>query len=419
MAYWFHRHPLKATKVQNFDALKIISKSVPASKICSDLRLTRAKLLQLLADPRNNSQVVEQTMLEYLELLLGLCEGVAQQDNNSDIEAKLRKVEVFTWTHTICGSVGQALPDSYYELVSIITDFALWYTKKASFISSNEGLSEDEAKDVFRYLRQAAGIFLKAKSYSESKLGAGLLEKHSDVDPRILDAYHLQSLAEAQEVTVARAVELKHKATTVTAVALGTSSLFKSADECLQSIEQTKAAKWRKYLQLKKNIYLAYAHAFKGESLLSEDKCGDAIKSLQEAEKCYAMASILCKEYASVKGSGSSARPGEHQFFLRLGPIIKMKLEKANHENGFIYHQKVPSEVPELETTEIGMASPVEYIVPPISTRWKHEVLTAFQTQENKPHMTNKDNKEIIEPIKEVKDPNTSSSKGETGCIVS
>ena len=32
--------------------------------------------------------------------------------------------------------------------------------------------------------------------------------------------------------------------------------------------------------------YVFQAHSFKGEALLSEDKCGEAIKSLQEAEKC-------------------------------------------------------------------------------------------------------------------------------------
>ena len=33
--------------------------------------------------------------------------------------------------------------------------------------------------------------------------------------------------------------------------------------------------------------------------------------------------------------------------------------------------------------------------------------------------MSNKDSNEAIEPIKEVKDPNMRSTKGETGCILS
>jgi len=38
-------------------------------------------------------------------------------------------------------------------------------------------------------------------------------------------------------VTVARAVELKHKSTVITAVALGTSNLFSKAGKCVKLIE--------------------------------------------------------------------------------------------------------------------------------------------------------------------------------------
>ena len=41
--------------------------------------------------------------------------------------------------------------------------------------------------------------YLLFQNLSESRLGSGLVEKHGDSDPRVLDAYHLQSLAEAQE----------------------------------------------------------------------------------------------------------------------------------------------------------------------------------------------------------------------------
>ena len=48
------------------------------------------------------------------------------------------------------------------------------------------------------------------------------------------------------------------------------------------------------------------------------------------------MAGMLCKQYASTKGPGTSAKPDHHQFYLRLGPIVRTKLEKASHENGFM-----------------------------------------------------------------------------------
>ena len=46
----------------------------------------------------------------------------------------------------------------------------------------------------------------------------------------------------------------------------------------------------------------------------------------------------------------------------------------------FRYHQKVPDEVPELESAEVGIASPIEFSLPSHSPRWKAEILAAFDT---------------------------------------
>jgi hypothetical protein len=40
------------------------------------------------------------------------------------------------------------------------------------------------------------------------------------------------------------------------------------------------------YLVLKSRFYLAYAYNYAGENLLAEDKCGEAIRALQESQKC-------------------------------------------------------------------------------------------------------------------------------------
>ena len=45
----------------------------------------------------------------------------------------------------------------------------------------------------------------------------------------------------------------------------------------------------------------------------------------------------LCKEYANAQGPGQAARPDRHPFYQKLGPMIIRFLEKANHENGFMY----------------------------------------------------------------------------------
>eukprot|EP00794_Sanderia_malayensis_P020265 gene20265-22251_t len=413
MAHWFHRNPLKATAPVNFDALKLTTTKQAAQKVCGDLRQSRAKLISSLTDISTSTSTIETSANQYISLLQGLCSSVDGQG-----ESKLRKCINFKWTNTISGSEPSSLPDAYFELASILCEMGLWHMKHSSKIASSNGISEEDAKEVYTGLRTAAGIFQQVKDICASRLGAGTLEQHGDTDARILDAYHLQCLAEAQEVTVARCVELKHKPLVTSAVAHETSKLFDKADNFLKSVDQTKAAKWRKYLQLKKDIYLAYAHTFMGEASLVEDQCGKAIRSLQEANKYYTSAGNLCKQYASTRGVGSTAKPGEHQFFLRLGPIISKKLEKANHENGFIYHHKIPSEAPELESTpQYGVASPIEFSIPSPASIWTTDFLSGFDVAKAQPKATGTDSE--VQPVREPEISTKTRGKSETGCIIS
>ena len=57
-------------------------------------------------------------------------------------------------------------------------------------------------------------------------------------------------------------------------------------DQSLANQNEEIFAKWRKYLQLKSQLYLSYAHAYCGEALLAEDKCGDAVRACREGITC-------------------------------------------------------------------------------------------------------------------------------------
>lgn len=50
----------------------------------------------------------------------------------------------------------------------------------------------------------------------------------------------------------------------------------------------------------------------------------------------YSRAEALCKEYRQTKGPGTTAKPSEQLFFLKLGGLIKNTLEKCQRENGFM-----------------------------------------------------------------------------------
>lgn len=124
------------------------------------------------------------------------------------------------------------------------------------------------------------------------------IEPNADLSPNVIAAYCTQCTAEAQEVTVARAVDLKHSPSIIASIALETANLFEKGgkvkalfnkfllvflDAALQSLQSNADFdKWRLYFKAKAALYTAYAHAYNGERLLSEDKCGEAVKACRE-----------------------------------------------------------------------------------------------------------------------------------------
>lgn len=69
---------------------------------------------------------------------------------------------------------------------------------------------------------------------------------------------------------------------------------------------------------------------------MNQEKAGDAIRVLQEAEKFYETSIGLLKEYNKMKGPGKSAKPDQHLFFRKLQPLM-------NRIKGMI-HDKMSSD---------------------------------------------------------------------------
>ncbi|XP_053316000.1 BRO1 domain-containing protein BROX [Spea bombifrons] len=411
MTHWFHRNPLKATAPVSFNYYGVAS-TPAASKICSDLRASRARLLELFTDITCNPEVMKNATDAYLSLLVGFINSL---DGGTD-DNKLRYMQNFKWTDTLQGNVPSAQQDAVFELVSIGFNVALWYTKYASRLAGKEGVTEDEAKDVHKSLKIAAGIFKHLKESHIPKL-ISPVEKGRDLESRVMDAYIIQCQAEAQEVTIARAIELKHNAGLIAALAHETANFYQRVDHTLSSLDPAYIAKWRSYIQLKMCFYMAYAFCYHGETLLSGDKCGEAIRSLQEAEKFYGKAEALCKEYGQTKGPGTTAKPSGHLFFRKLGAVVKNTLEKCQRENGFIYFQKVPPQAPELELkANYGLVEPVPFELPAISPLWTPETHAGFDLTKRPKDDGAKPKKE--EEVKPVKEPDIKPQK-DSGCQIS
>lgn len=212
----------------------------------------------------------------------------------------------------------------------------------------------------------------------------------------VIKSYLNQSVAEAQEVTIARAIELQHASSLISKLSTETAKIYHEIgkffllfwifkhsiirlDNLLEKFNPTVFDKWRCYAQLKNKFYLAYAYCYLGESLLAEDKCGEAVRACKEGIKCYQDAQELCVKYAKASGPGFIAKPEKHLFFRRIQPLLERHLEKAERENGFIYHQIVPEECPLLdENASFGLAKPEAFVYPNKSIAWTSTAYDAF-----------------------------------------
>ncbi|NWW10897.1 BROX protein, partial [Oreocharis arfaki] len=159
------------------------------------------------------------------------------------------------------------------------------------------------------------------------------------------------------------------------------------------------------------------AYCYHGQTLLASDKCGEAIRSLQESEKFFAKAEALCKEYGETKGPGTTAKPSGHLFFRKLGSLIKNTLEKCQRENGFIYFQKVPAEAPQLELkANYGLVEPVPFEFPALNSHWTPETVAAFDLTKRPKDDTAKPKPD--EEVKPLKEPDIKPQK-DSGCQIS
>ncbi|OQV24742.1 BRO1 domain-containing protein BROX [Hypsibius exemplaris] len=373
-SFWFHRNPIKASAQQKFDP-KGCTTDGQALRICGELRQTRTRLLEILAVPAESIAAVVTAYTSYIALLQGLIQATDERGG----ESKLRFFFKFKWTSSLDPEVGVEQQDALFDLIHISITLGLWYMKHAALLAANEKITAEDAKEVHRSLRLAAGIFQEMQTNYTGRL-LGDVNKGSDTDPRILLALISQCTAEAQEVTLARAVEMKHTPSLISALANETAKMFSGAEASLSAMKDDHfTSKWVHYLRLKASLYEAFAYCYSGESLLAGDQCGPAVRALQESDKLFSAALAQCKEYNKAKGVYANNRPEEATFFRPLKLRIGRILEKCDRENGMIYHQKVPVTPPTLELkATYGLVSPEQFSLPPVHPEWTAQTYKAF-----------------------------------------
>ncbi len=82
MAHWFHRNPLKPTFASKFDLKKVASTDA-TKRICNELRLRRAKLLEHMESASTELSIIDAEFRSYLALLYGFVFEVVVQPSTA------------------------------------------------------------------------------------------------------------------------------------------------------------------------------------------------------------------------------------------------------------------------------------------------------------------------------------------------
>lgn len=377
----------------------------------SQLKDKRKKLINLLADPSSNPEDVDVLFTDYLSLIIGFTFG--PDELHSD-RSKLRHSIRFKWTHTLLGSQPIVMQDSLYEVISMSQEYALWLTKYASYVCSKGEYNQEDAKKAHTALRKAAGIFEEMDIvYAGQLLDQPGRKPNSELDSKVCSAYQLQWISEAQEITIFRAIELNHSKSLISSIAYETSRSFLAAADIVKSLD---SPKWLKYLMFKSLFYETHAWTHHAENLLSLDKCGDALRVMQEAKKVLDSTLLASKEYEKLKGKGVKLR--ENIFFRRLQPLVDRIQEKCQRENMLLFHHKISDDLVPLEgRPSHGLAVKIKFDVPPVNPLWTLDAYNSFKLvpfEPNKPQPNSPTDAEPVAPVQE-KEPLT---KTDNGCSI-
>nr|XP_032800672.1 BRO1 domain-containing protein BROX isoform X2 [Petromyzon marinus] len=364
-SYWFHRNPFKWTAPVAFDYSWAVTHK-DAHSLCRSLREGRGLLLKSLVATDVTEEKMTEIFTHYVSLLLAL-----------GTESKLRFLQKFSWNSSITATTWTQ-QDALYEICCVVHNHANWLSRSPARISNAE-LTMEDAKQIHCSLKLSSGYYKLIQEELVPRLVTSP-ERGSDLHPDTLLASRLQVRAEAQEVTVARALELGHAPGLLTGLCKDTAAIFKMADDSLAKVKLESFTKWRNYLQLKEKFYLAYARVSQAKELLACDRCGDSISSLQHAQKYYQEAERLSKSHGRARGTGAVLLSCSlYDFFTRLGRDIDTALQKSLRENGFIYFHKVPDSPPDLDSpATFGCVEPPEVELPPASDSWSVEAYTGF-----------------------------------------
>ena len=334
----------KSTEHINFGkAVEGIPNGTNASRILHELTRRRQALEDVLKYPDTSTSTVMNTLHEYLVMPI--------RDVLSEARRPFKLK--FKWTSfTNPEEEPSVSKDPDADQVAFLVAVSLWLMEHAHMVfplyPKEDDISDDRMRDSLNSFKLAAGVCECVEQRPKSD--------YLDLTVPVNQALRHQCLAEAQMLTINRAVNKGNKPALISQLAHEVAKKCISASTILQKCGKT-VEKWRLFLMFKAELYFALARCFQGVSFLEEnEQSGMSVTVLTVASKHIAACLHLSKEYAKLKPKAKHPLT-ECSDFMWAQKLITLKIDKSNRENSMIYHQRIPEEAAPLDEPKCLVAS--------------------------------------------------------------
>lgn len=404
LSAWTHHHLLKATSPVKFNQgrLERGAANKQAKDALREITRARESYLEQVGNSASSPEVVVRAADEYVALLLGILNppqsttgpneyapqypvtgsnDIPTGETNTALGpgGRARTAILYQWRDVLTGKI-VIFEDAQAELICTLLNVGLWHCMYASKMQNSAAPDDEQAaKDIYHAMRVAASYFDHVANSQLDKFTYQQIPGSAppeDLDARIVLCMAEQCLAEAQEVTATRARMKGHLPAVVAGIALNERDRFIEAKKHLTAVDKALIEDLLGYFDFKIDYYDAMTLFYNGEHLFKEEKCGDALRCYDEAQKKIARATTLATEYMKRRKKRKSLKKStdkevtETEAFEFLDKAIRTSYTKAKHEHSFIYaSQRVPVELPELLPTKSLVQKEV-YQLPERSSVW-------------------------------------------------
>lgn len=278
----------------------------------------RKAFVAALQTTETSKETFDKSLQEYISLLLVLIDGPAapslpdtqaassSQPSTSALdcspdtfkkESALRYAVKFSWTQSFVARGPVTAGDALYELASVLISAAVALIRHVNtkyLESTPRGVTSKSSGEAYKLLREAAGLLEYAATSVAPRIESPLPEV--DTSDYVLKAAVNCTLADAQSISVLRAIKKGNQSALIASLARDTCDLYASAETLLASYPKAVGSKLDEYMKYKAAAFEAYAHVFSGITAWKARQLGGALRCLMDAESAF----FSAKKAASV-----------------------------------------------------------------------------------------------------------------------